>query len=54
LQTLSPLATLARGYAIVRSGAEAVRDVATVSAGDPLDVQLAAGSLRARVEEVSG
>jgi len=25
-----------------------------VSAGDPLDVQLAAGSLRARVEEVSG
>ena len=54
LQTLSPLATLARGYAIVRSGAEAVRDAATVSAGDPLDVQLAAGSLRARVEEVSG
>jgi exodeoxyribonuclease VII large subunit len=54
LQTLSPLATLARGYAIVRSGAEAVRDAATVSAGDALDVQLAAGSLRARVEEVSG
>jgi exodeoxyribonuclease VII large subunit len=54
LQTLSPLATLARGYAIVRSGAAAVRDAATVSAGDPLDVQLAAGSLRARVEKVSG
>jgi exodeoxyribonuclease VII large subunit len=52
LQTLSPLATLARGYAIVRSGAEAVRDAAAVRAGDPLDVQLATGSLRARVEEV--
>jgi exodeoxyribonuclease VII large subunit len=52
LQALSPLATLARGYAIVRSGAGAVRDAATVQAGDPLDVQLAAGSLSARVEEV--
>jgi exodeoxyribonuclease VII large subunit len=52
LQALSPLSTLARGYAIVRSGAGTVRDAATVSAGDPLDVQLAAGSLRARVEEV--
>ena len=52
LQTLSPLATLARGYAIVRSGAGAVRDAATVNAGDPLDVQLAVGSLQARVEEV--
>jgi exodeoxyribonuclease VII large subunit len=52
LQALSPLSTLARGYAIVRSGAGPVRDAATVSAGDPLDVQLAAGSLGARVEEV--
>jgi exodeoxyribonuclease VII large subunit len=52
LQALSPLATLARGYAIVRSGAGAVRDAATVQAGDPLDVQLATGSLSARVEEV--
>jgi exodeoxyribonuclease VII large subunit len=52
LQALSPLATLARGYAIVRSGAGAVRDAATVQTGDPLEVQLAAGSLSARVEEV--
>jgi exodeoxyribonuclease VII large subunit len=52
LQALSPLATLARGYAIVRSGAEAVRDVASVHVGDSLDVQLAAGSLDARVERV--
>ena len=52
LQALSPLATLARGYAIVRSGGGAVRDAATVKAGDPLDVQLATGSLGVRVEEV--
>jgi exodeoxyribonuclease VII large subunit len=52
LQALSPLATLARGYAIVRSGAGAVRDATTVKAGDSLDVQLATGSLAARVEEV--
>jgi len=52
LQALSPLATLARGYAIVRAGGEAVRDAATVQAGDALDVQLASGSLGARVEDV--
>jgi exodeoxyribonuclease VII large subunit len=52
LQTLSPLATLGRGYAIVRSGAEAVREAASLSAGDALDIQLAAGSLDARVEQV--
>jgi exodeoxyribonuclease VII large subunit len=52
LQALSPLATLARGYAIVRSGAGAVRDAATVQSGDALDVELATGSLTARVEDV--
>jgi exodeoxyribonuclease VII large subunit len=52
LQALSPLATLARGYAIVRAGAGAVRDAATVQAGDELEVQLATGSLSARVEDV--
>ena len=52
LQALSPLGTLARGYAIVRAGREALRDARAVRAGDPLDVQLANGSLRARVEAV--
>jgi exodeoxyribonuclease VII large subunit len=52
LQALSPLGTLARGYAIVRAGREALRDAGAVRAGDPLDVQLANGSLRARVEAV--
>jgi exodeoxyribonuclease VII large subunit len=53
LQGLSPLATLARGYAIVRSGGEALRDAAGVSPGDRVDVELASGSLGATVEEVS-
>ena len=52
LQALSPLATLGRGYAIVRSHGEALREAATVEPGAPLDVQLAAGSLGARVEDV--
>jgi len=52
LQALSPLATLGRGYAIVRSGVEVVRDAGSVEPGSALDVQLATGSLSARVEEV--
>src|SRR5262249_41370632 len=52
LQALSPLATLARGYAIVRTGGEALRDSAGVAPGDPLDIELAAGALAARVEEI--
>jgi len=52
LNALSPLATLARGYAIVRAGGEAVREAASVSAGDRLEVELAAGGLGARVEDV--
>ncbi len=52
LQTLSPLATLGRGYAIVRAGGDALRTAADVATGDALDIQLAAGSLGARVEDV--
>jgi exodeoxyribonuclease VII large subunit len=52
LQTLSPLATLSRGYAIVRAGGDALRSAAESQVGDQLDVQLAAGSLTARVDEV--
>jgi exodeoxyribonuclease VII large subunit len=52
LQGMSPLATLARGYAIVRSGGDALRDAAAVSPGDHLDVELASGSLGATVEDV--
>jgi exodeoxyribonuclease VII large subunit len=52
LQSLSPLATLARGYAIVRSGGEALRESAAVSPGERLDIELASGSLGATVEDV--
>jgi exodeoxyribonuclease VII large subunit len=52
LQALSPLATLGRGYAIVRAGGEALRDAGSVGVGAEVDVELAIGSLGARVEDV--
>jgi exodeoxyribonuclease VII large subunit len=52
LQALSPLATLARGYAIVRAHGAAVRAAAAVSPGDLVDVELASGALGARIEDV--
>lgn len=52
LQALSPRATLARGYAVVRLDGVAVKDAAAVSAGALVDVELAAGGLVSRVEEV--
>jgi exodeoxyribonuclease VII large subunit len=51
LRTLSPRATLARGYAIVRAGGALVRDATAVVPGVLVDVELARGALRARVEE---
>jgi exodeoxyribonuclease VII large subunit len=53
LQALSPLATLSRGYAVVRAGGVALRDARAVSTGDPLEIELAAGRLGATVDEVS-
>ena len=52
LQALSPLATLARGYAIVREGGDVLRDAGRVTPGARVDVQLARGSLGARVDEI--
>jgi exodeoxyribonuclease VII large subunit len=52
LQALSPGATLARGYAIVRSGGAVVREAGAVSLGARLDVELERGALGARVEDV--
>jgi exodeoxyribonuclease VII large subunit len=52
LQALSPLATLGRGYAIVRAGGEAVREAGAISVGAVLEIDLASGSLDARVEDV--
>jgi len=52
LQALSPRATLARGYAIVRSGGIALRDATNAAPGERVEVELARGRLTARVEEV--
>ena len=52
LQALSPLATLDRGYAIVRAGAVALRDASTAGVGDRLEIELSTGALGARVEDV--
>jgi exodeoxyribonuclease VII large subunit len=50
LRTLSPRATLERGYAIVRAGEEIVRSRSTVTPGDPVEVEVADGRFGARVE----
>jgi exodeoxyribonuclease VII large subunit len=50
LRTLSPRATLERGYAIVRTHDEIVRTATAVSAGDPVEIEIADGRFGARVE----
>lgn len=53
LDALSPVRVLERGYAVVRGEDGAVvRDAAGVRPGQRVDVELAAGRLGARVEEV--
>jgi exodeoxyribonuclease VII large subunit len=50
LEAISPLATLARGYAIVRQqDGRVVRRAAQVRAGEPLDVRVADGRFAVRV-----
>jgi exodeoxyribonuclease VII large subunit len=52
LNAVSPLATLERGYAIVsRVSGAIVRSAAEVSPGMPIEVRLAVGRIRAKVEE---
>ena len=51
LRTLSPRATLARGYAIVRVDEGILRAAGSVAPGARIDVELAEGGLGARVEE---
>jgi exodeoxyribonuclease VII large subunit len=51
LRTLSPTATLERGYAVARTDdGRIVRDASTVGAGDQLQVIVARGSVETRVE----
>ena len=49
LRTLSPLATLERGYAVVRHEGSVVRSAAALAGGDEIDVRLAEGSVSATV-----
>jgi exodeoxyribonuclease VII large subunit len=51
LRVLSPLKTLERGYAIVRTDSGVVTDASALGVGDAVDVRVAAGSFGARVEE---
>jgi exodeoxyribonuclease VII large subunit len=52
LRALSPLATLERGYAIVRREGSVVRAAGSLAPGDEVDVRVAEGSFGARVGEV--
>jgi exodeoxyribonuclease VII large subunit len=53
LRTLSPAATLERGYAVARAAdGRIVRDPAEVASGDPLRVIVARGRIDTRVERV--
>jgi len=50
LDAVSPLATLARGFAIVkRADGTVLTDAATVAVGDEIEARLARGTLTARV-----
>jgi exodeoxyribonuclease VII large subunit len=53
LRALSPRATLARGYAIVRSERGIVRAAEALSPGERVDVELAEGAFGARVEDTT-
>ena len=50
LRTLSPRATLNRGYAIVRADDEIVRSAVALESGEMIDVEVADGRFGARVE----
>jgi exodeoxyribonuclease VII large subunit len=52
LAALSPRATLARGYAIVRADDAVIRDSSLLDVGTRVEVELAEGGFGARVEDV--
>ena len=54
LETLSPLAILERGYALVFDGAgQLIKDAALVGPGDEIRARLARGEVRATVKKPS-
>ncbi|HEY8029095.1 MAG TPA: exodeoxyribonuclease VII large subunit [Gaiellaceae bacterium] len=54
LRVLSPMKTLERGYAIVRTESQVVRSAADVAPGVRVEVALAEGGFGARVEDTHG
>ena len=54
LEALSPLATLARGYASVSKGEKTIMTAAEVSVGDALKIRFADGVVCATATEVKG
>jgi exodeoxyribonuclease VII large subunit len=52
LAVLSPLKTLERGYAIVRTDSGVVADASALAVGERVDVRVATGAFGARVEDV--
>jgi exodeoxyribonuclease VII large subunit len=53
LHAISPLATLERGYAIVRTpGGDIVRMAESVKPGDPVEARLARGTLQCTVDAI--
>ena len=54
LRALSPAATLERGYAVARlADGTIVRDPAQATLGEPLEVVVARGTIRTRVEQTA-
>jgi len=55
LESLSPLAVLQRGYSITRSTASGmiVRQAEALSIGADVNVQLAKGNFKAKIEKIS-
>jgi exodeoxyribonuclease VII large subunit len=51
LNTVSPLATLGRGFALVKRVADGalVTDASSIAVGDEIEARLASGTLKARV-----
>jgi exodeoxyribonuclease VII large subunit len=54
LRVLSPLKTLERGYAIVRTDSQLVRSAADLAPGARVEIALAEGGFGARVEDTHG
>lgn len=54
LENMSPLAVLRRGYSIVRTypGGRIVRRAEEVAPGDPIEIKLSSGQLKAEVREI--